>query len=164
MSSNITNGTSDDLLRLNYERFVTLIPAVVLFSLYMLMGLVGNSLVCYIIGFKFQSSNQNFLIVWLAIFDLLSCLLGMPHDIVDLRYTLAYPYAIPCKILRFVYLYLIYFLFACSDWKTLYVRRMFPIMPERRTFDIVNRTDRKPIGLMKKITRHCFIRRKQRKR
>lgn len=100
--TNATNFTYADLEAANDERARTLIPAMVVLGLLMVIGIVGNSLVCYVFCCRLKSGTQNFLIVGLAVLDLLSCLLAIPNEIADMRFYFVYQSAVACKIMRFV--------------------------------------------------------------
>lgn len=106
MSENTTTGqrnyTRADLETVNDERAKTLIPAMTILGLLMLVGIVGNSLVCYVFCCRLKSGTQNFLIVCLAVLDLLSCVIGMPNEIADMRFYYIFESVGSCKIMRFV--------------------------------------------------------------
>jgi len=91
-----------DLLVLNNEKALVLLPVAVFIAVLLLLGIVGNSFVCYIYRCKFRRNTSNFFIVFLAIMDLCVCCVGMPFEISDL--TLPYMFDAPaaCKIFRFV--------------------------------------------------------------
>ncbi|CAL1542912.1 unnamed protein product [Lymnaea stagnalis] len=94
--------TMKSLSDLNDEKAVTLIPAMAFFGLLMVVGMVGNSLVVYIFCAKLRSGTQNMLIVALAIFDLMTCAITIPSDIVDLRFFFTYQSQAACKTMRYV--------------------------------------------------------------
>ena len=78
------------------------IPAIVYISLVMVLGLIGNSFVCYYYTFKEKKSTNTFFIVVLSVFDLLTCFIIMPSEIaiISLYYTFLDNFA--CKTLRFI--------------------------------------------------------------
>ncbi|XP_041370779.1 orexin receptor type 2-like [Gigantopelta aegis] len=86
---------------LNEERARALVPAMVLISLLMVVGIVGNTLVCIIFCRKLEQNTQTFLFIWLAVFDLVSCCVGMPSEIVDMRLYYMFDNVVACKIIRF---------------------------------------------------------------
>lgn len=62
------------------------LPAIVFVAILMLVGVVGNSLVCYVYLFKFKPSTTRCFIVTLALLDILNCSLSMPLKIVHMRH------------------------------------------------------------------------------
>ncbi|KAK7478658.1 hypothetical protein BaRGS_00030121 [Batillaria attramentaria] len=90
------------LRELNDRMLVNLRPAVAYLGILMLVGAVGNSLSLYIFGRRLKSTTQNMLFLWLAVFDLLSCLVGIPSEIVDIRHYYFYESAMACKTMRFL--------------------------------------------------------------
>ncbi|XP_050409737.1 gastrin/cholecystokinin type B receptor [Patella vulgata] len=63
----------------------------------MAIGTIGNALVIYIFGFRYRKSPFNMLITILAIYDLLSCIIHMPLDIVGMLLPEILPHSIFCK-------------------------------------------------------------------
>ncbi len=102
-NSNVTMiQTNVTLVQVNDAMTVTLLPAILYVAVMMLVGFLGNSLVVYVFVFRFRKGTQNFLITFLAIFDLISCLVAMPTEIVDIRYFYMFDSAFACKLLTFV--------------------------------------------------------------
>ncbi|XP_005097345.1 uncharacterized protein LOC101851575 [Aplysia californica] len=91
-----------DLQAVNDDIARTLIPAMAFFGILMVIGIVGNSLVCYVFCRRLQPGTQNYLIVFLAVFDLLSCTIAMPNEIADMRYFYVFDSEPACKIMRFI--------------------------------------------------------------
>lgn len=89
------------LHELNEAMFVRLAPAVAFLALLMAVGVVGNLAICYIFGFKLGSNTQNFLLLSIGVFDLLSCTLGIPAEILDIRHYFLFESVELCKIIRF---------------------------------------------------------------
>ena len=79
-----------------------LIPAMVYIGLLMIIGIVGNLVVCFIFYFRLRMNTQHFLIISLAVFDLLSCFIAMPTEIFDMRYFFMFDSEFACRLLRFV--------------------------------------------------------------
>ncbi|KAL3881150.1 hypothetical protein ACJMK2_027608 [Sinanodonta woodiana] len=84
------------------ELAIVFIPAIIFVSVLMILGLFGNSMVLYFYGFKTKKTPNICFILVLAVFDLLTCTLGMPMEIVDLVLNITFYNAAACKILRFV--------------------------------------------------------------
>ncbi|XP_067667489.1 cholecystokinin receptor type A-like [Haliotis asinina] len=78
------------------------LPAILFLVVLMLLGSLGNSLVCYVYSAKFKPRTTNRYIIALAIFDLINCGICIPHEIADMRhkYTLA-RYGL-CKVMRVI--------------------------------------------------------------
>jgi hypothetical protein len=91
----------DRLQDLNDEVAMELLPVMLFIGLLMTIGVVGNSLVCYVFCFRLRMNTQNFLIVTLAVFDCLTSLLSMPMEIEALRYFYSYDSDSKCRLLRF---------------------------------------------------------------
>ncbi|KAK6976374.1 dopamine receptor [Biomphalaria glabrata] len=100
LPENFSNVTSIE--EVNQEKLITLIPVILLFAIFLVIGVIGNSLVVYVFGFKMKSGTQNILIVILALFDVLTSLLSIPHEITVSVFIVMYPSAISCKIFRFI--------------------------------------------------------------
>ncbi|XP_046574614.1 LOW QUALITY PROTEIN: uncharacterized protein LOC124282627 [Haliotis rubra] len=77
------------------------LPAIVLVSVLMTTGIIGNSLVCCVYLVKFKSSTVKCFIVSLAVIDLINCVVSCPFDIADMRYRYTFgSYVIMCKTMR----------------------------------------------------------------
>ncbi|KAK3770922.1 hypothetical protein RRG08_032858 [Elysia crispata] len=87
------------LEEVNQEKADTLLPACIFLATLAVFGLVGNSLVCYVFGARLRPGTQNSLIVCLAVFDLLSCALGIPNEIADMQFYFTYSSEAACKIM-----------------------------------------------------------------
>ena len=90
------------LEEVNQTKADTLLPACIFLAGLAIFGLMGNSLVCYVFGARLRPGTQNSLIVCLAVFDLLSCALGIPNEIADMQFYYTYSSEAACKIMRFV--------------------------------------------------------------
>lgn len=90
------------LSELNDEKVKLMIPVIVYVSLLMILGSLGNILVCVYYRCKTRSSTNSFFIIALAIFDLLVCLITMPIEIIDLRFFYIFTNIPACKISRFL--------------------------------------------------------------
>lgn len=94
---------NDDLLEeLNDEKALLLIPAIIYVAILMFVGVIGNILVCVFYGCKTKHTTNTFFIIVLAIFDLISCVITMPIEIVDLRFFYMFTNAPACKMARFL--------------------------------------------------------------
>lgn len=95
-------SSNEELDRVNDEMANTLLPAIVLVIIYMVLGLFGNPLVAYYYGCRAKATSSYHFIVALSIFDLITCCVSMPLEIVDIRKFYKFENTIACKILRFV--------------------------------------------------------------
>ncbi|KAL3887990.1 hypothetical protein ACJMK2_000375 [Sinanodonta woodiana] len=96
----MNNSSTSLLLKLNDEKAVHLVPAMVFVGVLMVIGLIGNIFVCYYYGWKTKTTPTSCFILGLAIFGLLNCILSMPMEIVDMRYFYMFPDVTVCKVLR----------------------------------------------------------------
>lgn len=78
------------------------VPAIVYISVLMVMGLLGNLMVCYYYGFESRKSTNSFFITILAIYDVIVCAISMPTEIFDIVLYYEFQNNAACKILRFV--------------------------------------------------------------
>lgn len=93
---------SKELEELNTEEAKQYIGGVVFVTLIMIVGIVGNAHVLYVYSFRMKPSNHRLFILTLAVLDTITCLIGMPFIIVDLRNPLTFTMVSACKVLRFV--------------------------------------------------------------
>ncbi|XP_076437549.1 uncharacterized protein LOC143276786 [Babylonia areolata] len=81
------------------------IPSMLYVAVLMVLVVPGNSLVVYVYGFRFRSATHHFLIVSLAVCNLLIGLIAMPTEITDLRFHLTFSSDFACRLLRFLSLF-----------------------------------------------------------
>lgn len=93
-SSNVTLKELNDTLATLH------IPTIVLISILMFVGVVGNVLVLFIYSNSKPSTYKVF-IIWLGWMDLLECLVGKPVFIVSLAYPYMFPSSGLCRSSRF---------------------------------------------------------------
>ncbi|KAK6167659.1 hypothetical protein SNE40_021633 [Patella caerulea] len=97
------NLTYEELLRdLSDQKAMTLLPAILYVGILMVMGLLGNGLVCFIFARRLKAGTQNIMILCLAASDLLICSIGMPTEIADMRFHYTFESEFACKLFRFV--------------------------------------------------------------
>ncbi|XP_041361630.1 neuromedin-U receptor 2-like [Gigantopelta aegis] len=87
------NKQSDDVALL-------LLPVLVFLGALMIIGILGNGLVLYVHIAKFKSSSTRNYVIALAILDLLSCCLGLPGEMVDLRFSFTFYSDVLCRVMR----------------------------------------------------------------
>ena len=91
-----------ELEDMNYEEAKQFIGGVVFVSIIMIIGIIGNLHVLVVYTFRIKPSNHRIFIITLAVLDLLTCVIGMPFIIMDLRNPLTFTMVTACKVLRFV--------------------------------------------------------------
>ena len=76
---NVTNITMEEIQLAEVSK---LWPAILYTSLMMVISFLGNSVVCYVYGFRWQSTVTKIFIFCLAALDLTNSLICMPtgHD------------------------------------------------------------------------------------
>ncbi|XP_064602128.1 cholecystokinin receptor type A-like [Liolophura sinensis] len=87
---------------LNAEKALHHLPVTIYLTILIVLGLIGNSVALYIYYAKFKKTPSNYFVIWLAILDLLSCLLAMPFDIIDLTRPYLFNSPASCKTMRFI--------------------------------------------------------------
>ena len=88
--------------KLSDETAMLLLPAIIIFGVILIVGAVGNSLVLFVYYFKFKTSYIRTAILALALFDLVTCALCIPGEILDMRYSYNYKSQFLCKGQRLV--------------------------------------------------------------
>ncbi|KAL4237698.1 hypothetical protein ACF0H5_002413 [Mactra antiquata] len=87
---------------LNAEEAKQHIGGVVFVAILMIVGFVGNLHVLIVYAFFMKPSNHRIFILVLGTLDFITCIIGMPFIIVDLRNPLTFTLSSACKILRFI--------------------------------------------------------------
>ncbi|XP_067667440.1 orexin receptor type 2-like [Haliotis asinina] len=82
-------------------------PVILFLVLLMLVGFVWNSLVYYVYLVKFKQSALRNYILALATFDLATCSICIPVEIVDLRHSYTFGQYTLCKLLRLMTTFLV---------------------------------------------------------
>lgn len=90
------------LQELNDEKAMLRIPAIIYTIILMIVGLLGNTVTCYIYGYRLKMLPTHCFVIVLAVFDILSCCIAMPTEILDMRYPFMFPSMVACKTLRFL--------------------------------------------------------------
>lgn len=100
-SANETLNPDEILSKLNSEKVILLLPVIVFVVLAILVGIVGNSIVCYVYTFRLRRSPSRYFILFLALLDLISCFVGAGSELTDLLQPYVFKATWSCKILRF---------------------------------------------------------------
>ncbi|BFZ05799.1 hypothetical protein BsWGS_08838 [Bradybaena similaris] len=104
--SSLVNMTVEEYLDyLNTSFADRLLPAVVVLAVLMSMGVVGNILVLFMYTCKSKRGTVTLFIQALAVFDLLSCCVAIPGEIIDMTNNYTFGSHSLCKIMRTVNLF-----------------------------------------------------------
>ncbi|KAK6186823.1 hypothetical protein SNE40_006093 [Patella caerulea] len=76
------------------------LPAILFIGILLLIGLMGNFLVCAVYHLKFPPSTSKYFIMTLAIFDLLNCTIAIPAEMADLRFDYHFNSPDVCRVMR----------------------------------------------------------------
>ncbi|XP_069117276.1 cholecystokinin receptor type A-like [Argopecten irradians] len=102
---NITFDIDAYIIERNNQNALLLLPVIIVVGVLMLLGFVGNSLVCYVYNsptIKKRKTTKRVFILTLAIFDILNCVLVMPFEIYDMRNQHYFQSTEVCKMFRFI--------------------------------------------------------------
>ncbi|KAH3799192.1 hypothetical protein DPMN_152798 [Dreissena polymorpha] len=102
MTTEANISDSDLLEQINSEAASLMTPVIVFLCALMFFGLLGNILVCYYYGQQTRRSSHAVFICTVALFDLVSCAVSMPIEIVDMKFYYTFTNGHLCKFLRFV--------------------------------------------------------------
>jgi cholecystokinin A receptor len=61
------------------------------------LGAFGNGVIIYVYGCKLGHSGTNTYVLWIAITDMIMASVGIPIDMLNLRFPLFLGYSLPCK-------------------------------------------------------------------
>ncbi|XP_005102590.1 uncharacterized protein LOC101857494 [Aplysia californica] len=90
------------LLEAEQQETVYKMPTFLLLGTIVALGLPGNLLVLLVYGFRFAASSAKIFIMAMSSLDLISCVLCIPFEIVDLRYDMTLNISVYCKLIRFL--------------------------------------------------------------
>ncbi|XP_052273981.1 uncharacterized protein LOC127873912 [Dreissena polymorpha] len=89
------------------DALVTLhVPAIVIITTLMIIGVIGNIIVLRIY-FPFSKSFSRVFFLWLGFVDLIACFFGKPLLLVSLYHPYEFPSVEACKTFRFVQVFLV---------------------------------------------------------
>jgi hypothetical protein len=98
----ITNNMATPLVPdINDNMATTLLPVFVYAVLLMVLGAVGNSIVCYVYYYKWKATTAKCFIVCLAMLDLTTCVVCIPMELAMLRQPYLLDSTVVCKLERF---------------------------------------------------------------
>lgn len=93
----------DAFLQRKNDEFTHLVfPAIVYLAVLGLLGVIGNLMVLYVYNQKLCKGTIRWFVQALAVFDLLSCLVAIPGEIIDMRNNYTFGLSPMCKVLRTV--------------------------------------------------------------
>lgn len=90
------------LEELNHEEAKQYVGGIIFVTIIMIIGIIGNLHVLFVYTFRMKPSNHRIFILSLAVLDMITCTVGMPFIIVDLRNPLTFTMISACKVLRFL--------------------------------------------------------------
>ncbi|KAK7507037.1 hypothetical protein BaRGS_00001888 [Batillaria attramentaria] len=96
------NGTQPDVWELNRQWAVRLLPLLIVLAVLLLLAIVGNSIVCFVYRTRFRRNTASLFVVFIAVVDLVSLMIGAPMEMSMLALPLVYDSAVACKVARFV--------------------------------------------------------------
>ncbi|XP_055896121.1 prostaglandin E2 receptor EP4 subtype-like isoform X1 [Biomphalaria glabrata] len=97
---------SDEYLHeLNLTFTALILPAIIVLAVFMVIGIIGNGLVLYVYCRRMKTGTITRYIQGLAIFDLLSCSLAIPGEIIDMTNNYTFGSNPLCQIVRTVNLF-----------------------------------------------------------
>ncbi|KAH3799182.1 hypothetical protein DPMN_152788 [Dreissena polymorpha] len=102
MTTEANISDSDLLEQINSEVASLMTPVIVYLGVLMFFGVLGNIFVCYYYGQQTRRSSHAVFICTIALFDLVSCAVSMPIEIVDMKFYYTFTNGHLCKFLRFV--------------------------------------------------------------
>lgn len=91
--------SNDIAHKFNDENAELLLPVMMFVGFLLIVGVMGNALVCYVYYHKDRSTKRTFIIV-LAILDLVNCIFTMPFEIYDMRNQFQFWSMEVCKVFR----------------------------------------------------------------
>ncbi|WAR29451.1 NPFF2-like protein [Mya arenaria] len=94
------------LTELNNDLVLLHAPAIVIFTVLMVIGVLGN-VVVLIIFIPSPSSLQKVCILWLAVIDLVACCVGIPILLVSMYLPYHFPSEKLCQSVRFMHVFLV---------------------------------------------------------
>lgn len=94
----VANISELEFLAHNNRKAILYVPVSIYIGMTMIIGIIGNSLVCYIYGRMVKHTPTNCFILSLGIYDLICCGVTLPLEIVEMRYP--YYYIETCKFQR----------------------------------------------------------------
>jgi hypothetical protein len=77
------------------------IPVVTILGVICILGIFGNSHAFVVFHQRYPVSSVTTLIKWMVFADLITCVVCIPLEMVQIRYTYTYPSRALCKITRF---------------------------------------------------------------
>ncbi|CAL1544837.1 unnamed protein product [Lymnaea stagnalis] len=100
--------TGEEFLAWRQAKVLDLAPVIVLDVLFMLFGVVGNSIVCYVCYFRMPRNVINSFVLSLAVLELLGCIFTIPVDITELLNSYNFNFPSLCKAERYFRKFLIF--------------------------------------------------------
>lgn len=97
----LNSSLKESLVELNRKEAEQYLGGVIFVTVVMVVGIIGNMHVLFVYTFRIQRSNHRIFILVLGVLDFITCTVGMPFIIFDLRNPLTFTVSSVCKLLRF---------------------------------------------------------------
>ncbi|XP_067664513.1 orexin/Hypocretin receptor type 1-like [Haliotis asinina] len=99
MSADANTSNHEAILEQRDDSYaVQVLPAILILAVLMLVGVVGNSLVCYVYLVKLKPNVVTYFISSLAFLDLLNCVISIPYEIAVMRYNYTFGTSAACMV------------------------------------------------------------------
>ena len=104
MGQNLTDTTEDKTLQQwNHDFFIIQIPVLIVLSVFLVTGILGNGSIIYVYFVRFRRySKKRFFIPVLAITDLSACVVNSVDLLLEVFFWVAFPYDILCKMINYL--------------------------------------------------------------
>ncbi|XP_053383420.1 G-protein coupled receptor 39-like [Mercenaria mercenaria] len=94
----ITSGPIFEIAQKSF--FGILVYPLIIISVYIFIGLIGNSIVFYIFSVKWKRNKTSVFIITLAVLDIINCSVNMPIEVAVLSKPFSFDFDIFCKVAR----------------------------------------------------------------
>ncbi|CAG5126845.1 unnamed protein product [Candidula unifasciata] len=90
------------IFELNRQKSLTFYPNFIILSCIIVLGVLCNTLVCYIYRCRSRRATSNFFVIFFAVFDMVGCIAVVPLEISALALPYLYDIVPLCKIMGFI--------------------------------------------------------------
>ncbi|XP_062621704.1 orexin receptor type 2-like [Saccostrea cucullata] len=91
---------AESLDTLNDEMASSFSPLIAVLALFLIFGTFGNMVVLFVYGNNTKKFSSDYFIICLSMHDLLITIIGIPTEILDLRYPIIFSLVSVCKVLK----------------------------------------------------------------
>lgn len=100
INSSLTSRPS--IYELNRQKSLTFYPNFLILTCIIVLGVLCNTLVCYIYRCRSRRATSNFFVIFFAVFDMVGCLAVIPLEVSALALPYLYDIVPLCKIMGFI--------------------------------------------------------------